>query len=115
MATLTLQTTSDTEDLYLPDGHNLVLLTGLPAVTQDVRSATKMRLTEDLYNANNGVDWLGTVLTAQPDFDMFRKSLSDNILNSPDVVDIQSLVIDNTQDVVNFTASIVTLYGVANI
>jgi hypothetical protein len=120
MATQTLQTNS-AHDLFLPDGRNLVLLSGAAACQQNVLQATLLRLTEDIYNQLNGVDYFGSIFTPQADYDAARASLSGQILNCPDVVSIESLVIDIvpqvnpnsglTENSFTYTAQIMTIYG----
>ena len=80
-----------------------------------------MRITEDIYNQNNGVDWLGTVFTPQVNYDAARASLSNQILSCPDVLSVESLTITVTptvnpvngltENVFNYTADIMTIYG----
>jgi hypothetical protein len=110
MATSTLQV-NDKEDLFLPDGRNLSVLVGAAACMQNIRQKTKMRTTEDIYNVNNGVDYLGTVFTPQQSYDAARKSLSNAILSCPDVQSIESLTITITGNTFDYVADIMTLYG----
>lgn len=120
MATSTLQT-NEVNDLYLPDGRNLVILSGAASCQQDILSATLLRLTEDTYNQNNGVDYLGSIFGTQPNYDAARSSLSNAILNCPDVISIESLVITIapqinpnsglTETAFNYVAQVMTIYG----
>lgn len=110
MATSTLQT-DDNEDLFLVDGRNLVVLTGVDAAEQSIRQATKMRLGEDQLNVNDGVDYLGTIFAPQPDFDAARASLVAAILSSPDVLSIESLTITIDKNSFSYEADIMTIYG----
>lgn len=111
MANATLQI-NDSNDLYLPDGENLMVLTGLPAITQDVLTATLMRLGEDIYNINTGVDYFGTIFTSAPDQDAAQQSLSDNILAvSDDITDIEELNVAIGGGVFSFAAFVNTIYG----
>ena len=114
MASLTIQTNAN-NDLYLPDGRNLNLLTGVQAVVQNVRHACLMRLGEDIYNVNNGVDNFGTVFTPQQNYDAARKSLQTAILNVPDVLSIESLTITIDANTFEFVAEISTIYGQATV
>jgi hypothetical protein len=110
MATATIQTDSN-NDLFLPDGRNLAIITGAAACAQNVLHKTLMRTTEDIYNVLNGVDYLGTIFTAHRDVDAARKSLTDAILSVPDVLSVESLSIDIRGDGFFFTAQILTIYG----
>lgn len=110
MATSTLQTNSN-NDLFLPDGRNLVVIAGIPACSQSIGQATKMRLGEDIYNTLSGVDFFGTIFTPQPDYDAARQSITNAILNCPDVISIESLTIEISADSFNYVANINTIYG----
>lgn len=110
MATSTLQTNAS-NDLYLPDGRNLIVLTGAPACSQSIGQSTRMRLGEDIYNTLAGVDYFGTIFTPQPDYDAARQSITTTILNNPDVISIESLTIEILSDSFNYVANINTIYG----
>lgn len=114
MTTTTLQT-DDNEDLVLVDGRNLVIITDQEAIAQSVRQATKMRLTENQYNLNEGVDYLGSIFSPQPDIDAARASISAAILSSPDVLSIEALTITVTKNVFSFVANISTVAGLITV
>ena len=110
MSIATLQT-NDLEDLYLPDGRNLNILSDQLACVQSARQATKMRLSENIFNINQGVRYLESIFSPQPDFDAARKSLSDAILSVPDVLSIEALTISVSGNSFVFDAQILTVYG----
>ena len=110
MATTTLQTNS-ANDLYLPDGKNLAVISGIPACAQNILQATLMRLGENIYGVLEGVDYFGTIFTPQPDYDAFRQSLADAILGCPDVISIESLTVAVVGNNFNYTALVNTIYG----
>lgn len=110
MASLTLQT-DENNDLFLPDGRNLTLLTGAPACAQNILQKTLLRVTEDIYDQTNGVDYLGTVFAPQVDYDAARKSLIDAIMTVPDVVGIDSLTITINGNEFDYVAQVSTIYG----
>lgn len=110
MATSTLQTNSN-NDLFLPDGRNLVVIAGVEACAQNIGQATKMRLGEDIYNTLSGVDFFGTIFTPQPDYDAARQSISAAILACPDVISIESLTVEISSDSFNYVALVNSIYG----
>lgn len=114
MATATLQM-NDENDLFLPDGRNLVVLTGAAACLQDILSKTRMRLGEDVYNVKNGVDYFGTIFTPQPNDGAARKSLIDNIKASPDVLSVDQLNVSIGNNTFNYEAQVMTIYGLQTI
>lgn len=110
MTATTLQTNA-VNDLFLPDGKNLVVISGIPACSQNIRQATLMRTGENIYGILEGVDYFGTVFTPQPDYDAFRQSLADAILGCPDVISIESLTVSVVGTDFNYTALVNTKYG----
>jgi hypothetical protein len=110
MATQTIQC-DDNNDLYLPDGRNLVIITGSAACAQNLKQKSLMRLGEDQYNVNDGVDYFGTIFTPQPDYDAARQSISQNLLECPDVLSINSLTITPQGDQFGYEADVHTIYG----
>jgi len=110
MATTTLKT-NDLNDLYLVDGQNLAIISNVDAVLQDVRSATLMRLGEDIYNTSSGVDFFGTIFTPQQNYDAARESISNAILSSPDTISIERLDVTIASETFSYQAFINTVYG----
>jgi hypothetical protein len=117
MATTTLQE-NEVGDLFLVDGRNLGILSGAAACAQNIRDATQMRLGENQYNINEGVDYFGTVFTPQPDYTDFRDSLSQAILSCPDVLSIESLEVGpaaSDPSILLFLAQVMTTYGLVSV
>ena len=114
MSTTTIQTDAN-EDLFLPDGRNLSLLSGAAALVQSTRQKCRMRLSEDIYDQSNGVDYFGTIFTPQQDYDAARKSIIDNLMRVPDVISIESLTINVQGESFNYEAQIMTTYGLKDI
>jgi hypothetical protein len=110
MPTLTLQT-DGFNDLFMPDGRNLVVISGSTACKQDILQRVLMRKGEDVYDQSNGVDYFGTVFTSSPDYDAARKSLIDSIKRCADVVSVDSLEIFVDGNTFNFAAQVMTTYG----
>lgn len=110
MSTATIQV-NENNDIFLPDGRNLNILQDAPACAQSVRQAGLMRLGENIYDQLDGVDYLGTIFIGTPDYDAARQSIANAILKVPDVIGIQSLIIDIQGDVLYYNADILTAYG----
>lgn len=110
MSTATIKT-NELNDLYLPDGKNLQVITGVEACSQNILQATLMRLGEDIYDTLSGVDYLGAIFTPQQDYDAARASISNAILNCQDVISIESLSISIDGNSFNYVAMINTVYG----
>jgi hypothetical protein len=110
MATSTIQTNAN-NDLYLPDGQNLLVISGIAACTQNIQDAALMRTGEDLYDVTSGVDYFGTIFTPQPDPDAAIESLSEAILSCPDTVSLAQLTVSISSNSFNYTAIVNTIYG----
>lgn len=110
MSTATIQV-NDSNDIFLPDGRNLSILSGAAACAQNLRQAGLMRTAEDIYDLANGVDYLGTIFTPSPDFDAARQSIGAAILKNPDVISIEKLTIDIQGDIFYYEAQVLTSYG----
>ena len=110
MASTSIQTNAN-NDLFLPDGRNLSLITGAAACVQNVEDACLMRLGEDVHNTLKGIDYFGTIFTPQPNYDAARRSISNAILSVQDVLSIDSLTITISGNTFSYTADIVTIYG----
>lgn len=110
MASVTLLT-NENNDLFLPDGRNLSIISGVDALSQNIRHAHLMRKGEDLYDQSNGVDYLGTIFNSPKDVDGARQSIANAIMKKEDVQSIETLDISFNGDVMDFTAQIVTIYS----
>jgi hypothetical protein len=102
---------NDNEDIYLPDGRNLTIISGKDACAQSVRQRTKMRLGENQYNVNEGVDYFGTIFAPQVNYDAARKSISDTIMTTPDVISVEQLTITIDGNTFEYEADVMTIYG----
>ncbi len=114
MTIITIQT-DDLNDILIKDGRNIVFINGAAACAQSLQNKGLMRLGEDQYNIEDGVDYFGTIFTPQPNYDAARATISENILAVPDVLSIQTLTINVIADVFTYTAEINTIYGAINV
>lgn len=110
MATTTIQCDVN-NDIAMPDGRNVVLITGAVACAQNMQQKSLMRLGEDEYNVNDGVDYFGTIFTPQPNYDAARSSIATNLLRCPDVISIESITIVIDGDKFQYEADVNTVYG----
>ncbi len=112
---MTIACDVDTNDIAFTDGVNIAFIDGSDACAQNLRQKSLMRLGEDQYDTQDGIDYFGTVFTPQPNFDAARQSLVANLLRCPDVISIKQLDINVIADVFFYRAQIVTVYGPVNI
>lgn len=102
-------------DLYLVDGSNFGVLTGIDAVVQDVGQATRKVRGENQFNINEGVDYFGAVFSPVPDYDAFRAQLIDAALSVPDTIDVVSVTMARAGDAINYQMEITTIYGTTTV
>lgn len=105
----------ENNDLYLPDGRNLMIISGAQACAQNIKQKSLMRKGENQFNVNDGVDYLGAIFTPLPSYDAARKTISDNILACPDVISIEQLTITIAGEVFSYQALVNTVYGPTNV
>lgn len=110
MATATIET-NENNDLFLPDGQNLLVITDAKACAQNVLQATLMRTSEDVFDTAAGVDYFGSIFSPQPDSDAASESISNAILSAPDTISIEQLSISISADSFNYVALVNTIYG----
>lgn len=84
-----------TEDIYLDDQGRLVGVNGSEGRAQRIRIRLKTQLGEWFLNTGVGVDWLGNVLVRNPDLRAIRAEISLVIRSVPEVIQINSLELDN--------------------
>jgi hypothetical protein len=114
MATQTILC-NENNDMYLPNGRDISMVTGGLACAQNLKQRSLERLGENQYNTTEGIDYFGTIFTPQPNYDAARRSISQNLLACPDVLNIDSLIITTTGDVFSFVANVHTIYGPVNV
>jgi hypothetical protein len=98
-------------DLYLgPDG-NLVVLTGVEAIATACVTACLTQLGECVLETGVGLPNFQTVWVGTPDLAIWQSYLQDTILNVDGVTQVDSIRLTINNNVLNFAASISTIYG----
>lgn len=112
--TKTFGTNSD-NDIYLGRDGNLVVLNGLEAVTAACESATRALLNEMIYSINRGIPYFETIWVGSPNYAVFRNYLINTLLGVDGVLSVQSLSLTVAEGVLNYTATIATKFGKAEL
>lgn len=108
--TVTFGTNAD-NDLYLgPDG-NLVVLTGLAAVTAVCETTSRALLTEMIYQVNSGIPYFESIFVGSPNYAIFRSYLINALLAVDGVQNVQSLTLTVNKGVLHYQATIQTKFG----
>lgn len=106
--------TDSNNDLILPDGKNIQIISGEPALQQSTRQYGLMRRGENPFNVNEGVDYMGTIFASPKDLDGGRASLAKALVKHTDVLSIESLTLSEADNEVLWVARLNTIYGTVN-
>lgn len=110
MSIKTIKTNSN-NDMVLVDGKNLGFIEGEPALQQSTREYGLMRKGENIFNIDEGVDYMGTIFASPKDLDGGRASLANALVKHPDVLGIESLVFTESDNKLFWVARLNTIYG----
>lgn len=103
--------TDENNDLYLDADGNIAVFSGLAAVQNICLNASKAQLGEmPLYTAQ-GIPNFESVWNGVPNLPQFEAALRVTLLSVPNVVSIESLDTQLSQNTVRYTARINTTFG----
>ena len=114
---MTIQTFSvnTSNDIYINAQGNLALSFDLEAILQDCAQVAKLQLGEAIYNINSGIPYFQTVWNGVPNLQQFTSALRSAFLGVPGVREVVSLMTQQIDDVLTYTAVIRTIYGTGGI
>jgi hypothetical protein len=98
-------------DIYIDDTGNLSIVYGLEATLQACEHAVKTRLGEMILAIDQGIPYFEAVFVGVPNIGQFQIAIRLAILNVSGVTDIISLDITQLDNVLSYTAVILTTYG----
>lgn len=107
--------TNSKNDLYLGTDRNLVITTDILAVRDACANAAKTQLGEMYLYSNQGIPNFTAVWSGTPNLLQFEFALRKTILSVADVSEITNLTIVINKDVLNYTANILTIYGLISL
>jgi len=105
---------NENNDLYLKNGR-MVVVNGIQAVMQACEHAAKTLLGEMVLATNQGIPYFQSVWIGVPNFQQFEAALRNAFLAVPNVVEVVSLTVVQTKNVLTYTAVIRTNFGVGTI
>jgi hypothetical protein len=114
MAVQTFSVNAD-NDIYLNMQGNLSLSFDLQAILQDCEQVAKLQLGEAVLNINSGIPYFQTVWNGVPNLQQFTAALRSAFLAVPGVREVISLMTEQVDDVLTYTAVIRTIYGIGGI
>lgn len=106
---------NENNDIYLGSNNQLVINTDLSAVLQACKAAVEIQKGEVLYSQENGVPTDSIVWSGTPNLQQFEFFARKQILNVPGVTDVENFVVTVTDNVLQYEATIKTIYGTGGI
>lgn len=98
-------------DLYLDGDGNLVISFDIQAVLEGCAQAAQTILGEMVYDTSQGIPYFETVWAGVPNIQQYEAALRSAFLNVPNVVEVVSLVTNQVNHTINYSAVIRTTFG----
>jgi urea transporter len=98
-------------DLYLDNNGNLAIVYDLTATLQACAQAAKTLLGEMVLNINQGIPYFQTVWVGVPNTQQFNAALRAAFFSVAGVVEVVSLMTQQVNNALQYTAVIRTIYG----
>lgn len=98
-------------DIYLDADGNLAISYDLQAVLQGCEQAAKTLLGEMVLNVDQGIPYFDVVWVGVPNIEQYNAALRTAFFSVPDVLEVVSLMIQQTNNTLAYTAIIRTSYG----
>jgi len=111
--TKTLATNDDKNDLYLDADGNIAVFTGLPAVQNICLNVSKAQLGEMPLYTTQGIPNFQSIWSGTPNLNQFEAALRIALLSVENVIAIESLTVNATQNTIQYVAKIQTTFGTA--
>ena len=105
----------ENNDIYLGSDNKLVVNTDLFAILQSAQAAVEIQKGEALYSQNTGVPTVSVVWGGTPNLQQFEFFVRKQILNVTGVIDINNFTVNTDTDVLQYQATIKTIYGIGDI
>lgn len=107
--------TNDNNDLYLGIDGNIVVLQDLPAIEAACETASLAQLGEMVLATKSGIPNFQTVWVGSPNFPLWQSYLRNTLLGVLGVQDVQSIDIKTQKNILKYTATIVTQFGIGTL
>lgn len=107
--------TDENNDLFLDNSKNITVLTGLPAIIAACETATKAQLGEMVLATKSGIPNFQTIWIGSPNYSLYVDYLRNTLAGVPGVLQVSSLDVSVSQNVLSYTAMIHTVFGTGEI
>lgn len=108
--TQTLQLNSNS-DLAINAAGSLVMLSGIDAVAAACNTAALTQLGECVLQTGQGLPNFQAIWVGVPDYAIWQSYLENTLLNVPGVSTVQSIILTQSNGVLNYVAKINSVYG----
>jgi hypothetical protein len=98
-------------DLFVGFDGNISIASDLEAVKFACESATKAQLGEMIFDVDSGMPNFQLIWNGKPNVLQYEAALRNTILNVDGVKDVISIEITINNNQLNYTATILTIYG----
>jgi hypothetical protein len=106
---------NENNDIYIGSDGNLAFATGVTAVLQACQQTVQTLLGEMPLAVDQGLPNFQTLWDGNPNLLQYEAALRSAILAVTNVVDILNLQVDLINNVLSYTAVILTTYGQGNL
>ena len=104
-------TENEDNDLFVGDNKQLGLLSGIQSTVQITKAAMELQLGEAIYSIALGIPTDRAVWSGNPDLQQFESFARSQIERISDVVEVKEFNALINDDVLEYTATISTIYG----
>ena len=101
----------DNNDIFIDETGNLAIGVGLDAVVYACKNAAQTVLGEMIYQTNQGMPNFQTIWKGSPNISQFQASLTATLLAVADVIEVPRINAKVVNNVLQYSAVIVTTYG----
>ncbi len=112
--TLTIATNSS-NDIYLDAQGNMAMARDLNAVANACRNAALAQLGEMIFAINDGLPNFQVIWKGTPNFPLFIAYLRRTLAAVPGVNRVESVLVSQNNDIMSYTAVIITDFGTRQI
>ena len=102
---------NDQNDIYVDSANNLAIAKGQEAVAQAAKTATLAQLGEMVLFTTQGMPALQNIFVGSPNYAVYQAAIVSAIQKINGVVSVNSVVLQQNGNTLNYTAEIETIYG----
>ena len=106
---------NENNDIFLGLDNKLSINNNLAAALQSAQAAVEIQRGEAIYAQENGMPNDSIIWSGTPNLQQFEFFARKQILGVPGVIDIETFIVTTVKDVLQYQATIKTIYGSGDI